>query len=328
MKGCHKRRLRFAATVSALAAGAVLGATPAPETPLSAQSGSIALEVELLDSLRPKRVSLEMDGRGRPTLLSSDGAAVFSVVLHRRDLSSTLASQLTVSARLVVTWEQGPESVYLALGPASPAQVWLPIAGPERPSVFNRAELERIDKLDTSFEGLLEKYMLARRFHRYWRHNNRSPAHELAIRSARIWFDAQRALMQREPLIFGEDDDLSETLDMYRGLAAADERVRARFQRQFPNKLLATAARQQASAAFSAVASVPRLIESGQLDAATQINTAALDAIASASSEVRRSVQSEQGVTEQLLKNNAAYLVTLSKSQAQVASPNGEDAVL
>lgn len=312
MRRCHNSTLRVTACVMALAAGSALGATPGPATPPSAQSGAIALDVELLDPERPTRVSLQMDGRGRPSLLTSDGGAVFRIVLHRRDLSPAQASRLTVPARLVMNWERGPESVYLALGPASPAQVWLPIAGPERLTIFNLAELERIDQLDKSVEGLLEKYILARRFHRHWRYNNRLPGHDITIRSARIWFDAQRALMQKEPLIFGEDEDLSATLDMYRALSSSDERVKERFQRQFPAKLLNTVTRQQASAPFSAVASVPKLIQSGQLAAASQINAAALDAIASANPELRRSVQTELGVTEQLLRKNAAYLDTLT----------------
>lgn len=294
------------------ALSSVARAAPAPE------ADALDVQVEVRGSVQPDGVSLQSDASLDPVAMApvANGSA-YGVVMDRKTLLPSGATRLSVPVQLVLDWPSAAESLFLSIGPTTPGRIRLRVVDPTRPASFDVAALNAIDSLGQDTASLLQRYVTARRFHRHWRFDKASPNHEIAIRSARIWFDAQTALVKRQPNVFSTDPELASALDQYRRDARTDPDVRRRFLRYFPTGLVTAANQQVMAAPFSAVGEVPRLVSLGRIEQALQVNAAAMDALAGGDDQLRAAVLSKQGVNESLLEDNDRYLKTLLENEAE-----------
>jgi hypothetical protein len=298
------------AIVVGIALASVARATPAPE------ADALDVQVEVRGSVQPEAVSLQSDASLDPVAMApAASGSAYGVVMDRKTLLPSGATKLSVPVQLVLDWPTAAESLFLSIGPTTPGRIRLRVVDPTRPASFDVSALDAIDSLNQDTASVLQRYVMARRFHRYWRFKKASPNHEIAIRSARIWFDAQTALVKRQPNVFSTDPELASALDQYRRDSRTDPDVRRRFLRYFPTGLVTAANRQVIAAPFSAVAEVPKLIDLGRYDEALQVNAAAMDALTGGDDQLRAAVLATQGVNTALLENNDRYLKSLLENE-------------
>lgn len=96
----------------------------------------------------------------------------------------------------------------------------------------------------------------------------------------------------------------------YEKLVASDERFRNRYRRYANPGYVSATLNQVATAEYWFVGEIPRLVASGNLAEAQEVNSKALEVLESENPEMKRAVAVRQGVTVEMLKANSAYILT------------------
>lgn len=176
---------------------------------------------------------------------------------------------------------------------------------------YGVATLDAIEGLGFDQDSALQKYLQARRFHNYWRFTNRLPDAEVAIHSARAWFDAVAHLVKTNPRVFRRDPDIEKILADYHEPALHDSRMRARLTVYFPDAVVAAAKAQMTAVRYQIVRDIPQMIREGRYEEAKTVNNAALTAFNNATPEEQKAVTRKQGINRQVLEKNATFIATL-----------------
>jgi hypothetical protein len=221
-----------------------------------------------------------------------------------RDIAA--GSKLVAPHRLVVSWADGREQLYLGLKYPVPPNLRVSVYRDQ--ASFDDAAINAIDKLDNDLESSLQKYFRARAFHKHWRFDVQDPENYLAIRSARIWFDAAANLAKRVNSPFRLDPDVVEIMQGYEVKAKTDSYFRQRYRRFAGEGYIAGTVAQTIAADFAFVGAIPDLKAAGRVDEARMLNLKAINALDEATPDVKAYVLKHQRVNMELLQANQKVL--------------------
>jgi hypothetical protein len=175
-------------------------------------------------------------------------------------------------------------------------------------TAFDEAAVNAIDKLPSDLESQLRKYFRSKAFHNHWRYTKTDPENYLALRSARIWFDAAVGLVNRVNSPFRMDPEVVSVMEEYEQKAKSNSRFRERY-RKYAQPGYVTATLQQVSASdFAVVSRIPSLIAAGKIEEAGLLNATALEALSEAGPDLRQAVLKHRGINVELLKKNEVLL--------------------
>lgn len=270
----------------------------------------LELKVNVRSEKAPSGVSVqEESGVSTVSLARAQGNSHYQATMPR-PTAKTLASAKMIAApyRLVADWGQEKEQLFLGFHSLTPQQIEINIWHERTP--LERSELDAIEALGSDLDSTLQKYFRARAYHKGWRYELRQPTHQVAIRSARVWFDAAANLAQRKQSFFRMDEEVQTIMAEYEKLAASDGRFRNRYRKYANPGYVSATLNQVASAEYWFVGEIPRLVASGNLAEAHEINTKALAVLENENPEMKRAVAVRQGVTVEMLKANSAYILT------------------
>jgi len=272
--------------------------------------GGIELEVDIRSSAAPTEVVLQRDGGVEVIAVGKDGASgLYRSVLARpsaKELAS--ASEVFRPYLLVAGWPDGREQVYLALKPTSPDKLRFRVH--HEVLSIERKVLDSIEALGGDFYSLLEKYFRSRAYHRNWRFQVKQPRHQVAVRSARIWFDTAYALATAKDSYFRMDEEVQGYIREYQTEARASAEFSKLLQAYAPSGYIQAMQEQAVAVHYNFVGEIPRLVAERRFEEAELLNTKAMWALANETAETQRIVAKHQGVNLQLLKGNAALLAT------------------
>jgi len=285
-------------------------------------AGTMAISLSAMSmaapSAPPSRIEIDFDPGHSPQSVdlqcqtdSSDvqfnpaaSQTIFTAAINRSPSQKSVVNPCD----LVVAWPDANETVYMNVGLLSPNSIKLHAYAPDKPSGFTLGDLSPINGLGSDLDSTLKKYLYARRFHHYWRFVIDEPNVEIAVRSARIWFDANTILVTRQPQVFRLDEDLKKIIDDYRTLATTDRTFRSILQTYLPNALVDAALQQMVAAPYKNVGAIPTLISQGRIYEAKTINDSALQSFNAASPEEQQTIVAKQHINRALLENNAAFI--------------------
>lgn len=277
---------------------------------VSPPSSSPEVVVELsYDSVAPPAlVEIQGDSRSTLELRADSSKKVFSVSVPR----PSLASGMVVNPiDLVIDWPEPNETIFLNVGPLTPDAIRLRIDGPNPQPKFSISELLKIENLPSDEQSLLKRYLHARRFHQHWRARG-LPDSEVAIRSARAWFDASVNLVKRRPQTFALDRDIRAVIDDYKARSVSDATLASRVGRFFPSFMVASEVSETRAAPYAFVGKIPELVATSRISDAVMYNDLALRSLEASSSDEREAVKVKQGITAGVLEGNRSYLENLS----------------
>lgn len=275
----------------------------------------LELKVSVRSEKAPSGVSVqEESGVSTISLARTQGDSVFQATVPR-PTAKELASAKLIAApyRLVADWGREKEQLYLGFHSLTPPQVQINIW--HETTSLERSELDAVEALGSDLDSTLQKYFRARAYHKGWRYELRQPTHQVAIRSARVWFDAAANLAKRKQSFFRMDEEVQTIMAEYEKLAASDERFRNRYRRYANPGYVSATLNQVATAEYWFVGEIPRLVSSGMLVEAQAVNSKALEVLESENPEMKRAVAVRQGVTVEMLKANSAYIMTKQGKQ-------------
>lgn len=280
-----------------------------------AQADLLELKVNVRSERAPSGVSVqEENGVSNISLTHKQGDRTFQTTMPRPTARELASAKLNVAPyRLVADWGQEKEQLFLGFHSLTPLQIQINIWH-ER-TTLRPSELDAIEALGSDIDSTLQKYFRARAYHKGWRYELRQPTHQVAIRSARVWFDAAANLAQRRQSYFRMDEEVQRIMVEYEELAASDERFRNRYRRYANPGYVSATLNQVATAEYWFVGEIPRLVASGMLMEAQEVNSKALEVLESENPEIKRAVAVRQGVTVEMLKANSAYIMTKQGKQ-------------
>lgn len=284
-------------------------------TAVAAPTGVSEWQLDIKGEQTANQVKLEHETQPISFNFQPDGSAhQFRASLHVDDLLGSIPSiELTQPFQLVIDWAGSSETLYVTISRLTPPpRVEIGIDAPRQSASFGISDLDAIDIMAGDLNTMVAKYLRARRFHLYWRGKGQRE-HQVAIRSARIWFDTATILSTRQQRVFRADSDINGIVDEYLAMAANDPtgKLAKRIQAQFPARLVKANRAQVAAAPFAVVGEIPALIAEGKIVEATRVNSAALRSLAGGTDEMREAVLSTQGVNVKVLTENGRYLDSL-----------------
>jgi hypothetical protein len=287
---------RTAITIATLAL--LLGTSHAQE---------IKLRVKVISTVAPTGALMESDANSGNYEFNKDAASgVFTSRIPAPDVDKIKAYEKIVSPhRIVVSWPDSREQLFIGL--RSPLPSALEVSVYREPVAFDEDYLRKIDALPSDLESTLQKYFRARTFHNYWRFKNQATFY-LALRSAKIWFDAATRLATRPNSIFMMDPDVKAIMSRYEEMAKTDSKFKQRLREHTGAGYVAGTLSQISAVEFSSVGMIPRLKGEGRIEEARMINTKALATLADAPDDVRESVLKHQRIDVELLKANQRVL--------------------
>jgi hypothetical protein len=276
----------------------------------------VDLRVAVIARDPPVQVTVQREDDIQPIVLARDPAdgngpaAVWNYrgVLARPASEAGTGSQLVAPYRLVASWHEANEQVYLGLRPMAPMKLNISVYHEQISCDVNT--LNAIDAFESNFDSTLHKYFQARAFHRKWRFDYRQPYHVAALRSARLWFDAAVALV-KSTSVFRMDTDIATIMSEYELRASRDRSFERRYRQYVPDGYIRGTNAQLLALDYAFVGKIPGLVKEGKLDQANALNEAALATLSNSSAKVRGVVLAEQGIHRDLLNNNARYIATL-----------------
>lgn len=284
-------------------------------TQLSFASDEIELRVTIGVPTIPSGVTIQRENSVSQTVLSREPTGtVYTVSVIRptaKELSA--AKLLSYPYRLVATWDDGKEPLYLAFSSRSLAKIDIPILHPNEPS--ERTTLDSIETLGSDFTSTLEKYFRSRAFHRKWRLENKLPYHQVAVRSAKIWFDASANLAKLADSYFRIDEEVQEIIIEYERKAASDPWFRTLYKKYATAGYISATLEQIYAGQFQFVGEIPKLVANQRLNEAQDLNDTAIAVLESESQNVRQVVSKRQGVNLELLKANSEYISTMQRNK-------------
>lgn len=238
--------------------------------------------------------------------VEADGAYKLELPLPTANSLAAL-NKLAIPYRFVATWADGKEQFFMQLHSRLPNNVELKVYRPQ--VLTGERALQEIDVLGTDFESVLEKYCRARAFHLSYRQKS-LPYHYLALRSARIWFDASANLAKRRDSFFRMDEEVQKFMNDYESRASSDSNFR-RLLRQYASSGYVEALLQEVKAAdYAFVGVIPKLVDEKRFEEAYDLNAKALKALGAESTSVQKMVVKQQGINVDLLQKNDAFLAT------------------
>jgi hypothetical protein len=270
----------------------------------------IALQVVVVSKDIPDQVVMqEEDGMQSIALQRSQADGIYRGQVQRpRPDALASVNKLSLDYRLVASWAGWKEQVYLKLQSQLPATVALKLY--RNQEAFNDVALGKIESLGTDLDSLVEKYCRARAFHRNWRFEKKLPDHFIALRSARIWFDAAVALATRSHSPFGMDRDVQKIMDDYESRANTDVEFKERYRKYSTAGYVARMLDEVKIAEYAFVGLVPKLSAEGKYKEALDLNAKAMTVLSDETATTRKLVEKRQGVNLDLLRNNAFFLAT------------------
>ena len=281
----------------------------------------IAISVRTVGKAAPDRVWVEQEGALNVVPLQF----VPAVQAWEADIERPTTDELTALKSvmkpyvLVAEWGSNREQLYFGLTLESKAKIDFTVFHPPEDTHNNYAELDHIEALGPDLQSSLEKYFRARAFHRYW--DTVDPRHSIAVRSARVWFDAVASLVLRAPDVFRRDAEVEKVLDDYNSLAATDPRLRERLRKYAPKGYIVGIVQQMVAAEYKFVGRIPDLIQDGSLEKARSLNDVASTSLSSEPAEIQKTVVLLQGVNTQLLRQNADYIATTQRESGATLPP-------
>lgn len=285
----------------------------------SASEDPIEFSVSVVATQTPQSVALEKESDAQRIALTRDAAGdAYQAAIARPDAARLAAEgKLFEAYRLVASWADGREQLYLGLQSRLPPTIDVTVFRTQEK--FDNAALNEIAALPSDAQSVLEKYFRARAFHLNWRFKKAQPYHIVALRSARLWFDAAATLATRSNSPYRRDDEIAQYMTEYEAKAGADGTFRSRYREVVPRPGYVQGTLSELQAAnYAFVGEIPKLVGENRLDEASVLNVKALKALSTESNEVKKAVVKRQGVNVELLESNARYIATM-----QVAPEHG-----
>jgi hypothetical protein len=271
-----------------------------------AAGGDLKMTVKVVSPVAPSAVTVERDDDMQKHTLTRNPEGSYSGTLPAQDMAASRSS-VVLPHRLVVSWsDNNNDDLFLGFRYPVPAQIDLSVYRDQ--SAYDEPALNAVDRLGTDLDSLLKKYFRARTFHRHWRFDASLPENYLAIRSARIWFDASTALSQRKNSPFRMDPEIVKLMRDYEQQARSPSGFARRYRIYVPAGYVEATLTQTAAADFAFVGLIPALVQAGKIEDARALNNAAMEALESAPADLRKAIGRHQGVNLDLLKGNAAVL--------------------
>lgn len=268
----------------------------------------IELRVTMRTSTAPTGVTIQQEGTMDEIALNPASTGnVYTISVNRPPTDKPAP----VPYQLVATWSDGKEVLYLAFHSMTTGKISIPVLHPIESS--ERSTLDNIEALNTDFSSMLERYFRARTLHRKWRYEYKQPKTQVALRSAKIWFDASANLAKRTNSYFRFDEEIKTIMAGYEKEAEIDSQFRSRYRKYAGTGYISATLEQVHAAQYQFVGEIPRLVASQQLDEAQNLNDRAIATLERETPNMRRVVSKHQGVDLDLLKSNAAYISTLQE---------------
>lgn len=266
------------------------------------------LRVKVISAVAPTGATMESDANSGNYEFNKDTASgVFTSVIPAHNIDKIKAYEKIVSPhRIVVSWPDGREQLYIGL--RSPLPATLEVSVYRESITFDDDYIRKIDALPSDMESTLQKYFRARTFHNHWRFTEKNATFYLALKSAKIWFDAATRLATRPNSIFMMDPDVKAIMSTYEEMAKTDSKFRQRLRDHTGAGYVAGILSQISAVEFSSVGMIPRLKGEGRIEEARIINTKALATLEDASDDVRESVLKYQRISVDMLKANQRVL--------------------
>lgn len=216
------------------------------------------------------------------------------------------AKKVSLNYRLVAAWKDWKEQIFLKLQSQLPPMLAFKLYRTQE--AFNDSALNAVDGLGTDLDSIIEKYSRSRAFHHQWRYEKKLPEHYLALRSARIWFDAAVALATRRNSPFGMDSDIKKIMDDYENLAARDATFRSRYRKYAGAGYVLRTLEDVNAADFAFVGDIQKLTVEGKAREAFGLNAKAISTLEALPPSARKNVEQRQGINLDLLRSNEAFL--------------------
>lgn len=266
-------------------------------------SQDLALQVAVVSREAPAQVVMQEEGAmQRIQFQLNEGDRTYRAQLPWPKGGRKLSQEY----RLVATWSDWKEQLFLKLRSQSPSPVLFTLF--RNQDAFNDEALSNIERLGSDLDSLLEKYSRARAFHLTWRYEKKLPEYYLALRSARVWFDTAVSLSMRSNAPFGMDSDIKKIMDDYETRAAQDNRFARRYRAYVVSGYVRSMLEHVEAADYFIVANVRKLTREGRFQEAYELNDRALSVLEAEPERVQRLVEKRQGVNLDLLRENKAFL--------------------
>lgn len=272
--------------------------------PFASIGEELILRVKVISEQAVSEVNLQHEEGVSQHALSKDKAAgVFVGSVPTGALNGIAENSKVVNPyRAVVTWSDNEnDQIFLAF--RYPVPPMLAVSVYRDISSFKEEDIDAVDKLGSDYESTFKKYFRAKAFHKHWRHTLALEDHYLALRSARIWFDAAVALGKRP--VFRMDADVTAIMREYEEKAKTDRRFAERYRKYVPKVgYIEVTIDQVRAAEFDFVGKIPGLLKAGKFDEAKTLNIKAKETLQDAPMEIRKAVEKHQGVNLDLLERN------------------------
>jgi hypothetical protein len=286
--------------------------------PLPIQSQTFRIVVRIQSTMPPHTVTIQGIEDLQPKKLDcrdEDQAAFFgNIALPLLQGKESKQRIIRYEYDLIGRWpEEKIEQLYLAFGVGLPKEVQLFLDHEEMgPEV---SVLEKIESYGSDFDSQLKRYFHARNYHKIWRHEKRQPYHDVALRGAKVWFDASIWLSSRKLTFFRMDTEIADIMIDYEKKAEIDHSFRRRYRKYVNVGYVASSINQTVAAPFSVVGEIPSLIQSKSYDEALQLNGIALDNLMNQSDSNKEIILKFQKINIDLLKKNESYILALKETR-------------
>jgi hypothetical protein len=274
---------------------------------------SFEIIVRAISEKSPEDITIQGDHEPQPTSLSRD-ASKSSIFRGTIDLTSGAdekggSQQLRAPYTLVGRWEKSSEQLYLGLGIGLSKKLEVEIFHEEVSEA--PATLDAIEALGKDYRSQLKRYFLSRAYHRKWRYDLELPCHQVALRSAKLWFDSAVWFALRNNTVFLMDQEIVDIMKEYEELAKKDKKFNERYRRYVPPGYIGGMIEQTIVAPFSVVGRIPALVESRRLDEAMELNAHVKTVFTNQTLTMKQLVEKHQKINIDLLKKNENYIETL-----------------
>lgn len=275
----------------------------------SSLADELGLKVAIVAKEPPTEVLVrKAEGMEEPIVLQLDPTnGTYYALLARPTLSElTAVKKNSIDYRVVARWKDGKEQLFLKLEAQLPPVVALKIF--RNQEQFTDAALTQIEKLGSDLDSLFEKYCRARAFHLHWRFDIKQPEIFIALRSAKVWFDAAVALSNWPKSPLGMDPEIKAIMEEYERHANQDTNFRDRYRKYAAAGYVMGMLDDVATSEYAFVGQIPKLVAAGKHQQAWEMNAKALSVLANEPAEMQRLVLQRQGVSLDLLRSNETFL--------------------